>query len=134
MRWSGREQRGFVIGAFFKNGDSVIATQRVFRTYFQLGRRAKDPSWNTILRWMDSVHATGSTLKKKPPRRPKTVRTPVNVEEVRQSVLRSPERSVSCCCCGWVFYTFFNSQIISVVFYIEREKYDKFCSEALISA
>ena len=32
------------------------------------------------------------------------------------------------------FTTFLTSQVISVAFYIEREKSDKFCSEALISA
>ena len=34
------EQHGFVIKTFFKNGDPVIATQRAFRTHFQVGRRA----------------------------------------------------------------------------------------------
>ena len=32
------------------------------------------------------------------------------------------------------FTTFLTSQVISVAFYIEREKSDKYCSEALISA
>ena len=49
---------------FFKNRDFEIATQRAFRTHFQLGRRAMVPSWNTILRWVDSLLATGSRLKK----------------------------------------------------------------------
>ena len=33
-----------------------------------------------------------------------------------------------------VFTTLLTSQVISVAFYSEREKSDKFCSEALISA
>jgi hypothetical protein len=33
MSWSG-EHRGFVIEAFFKNNDSVTATQRAFQTRF----------------------------------------------------------------------------------------------------
>ena len=37
-------------------------------------------------------------------------------------------------CCSWVLRRSLTSQVISVVFYIEREKSDKFCSEALISA
>ena len=32
------------------------------------------------------------------------------------------------------FTTLLRSQVIRVAFYSEREKYDKFCSEALISA
>ena len=34
----------------------------------------------------------------------------------------------------WGFTTLLTSQVISVAFYIEREKSDKFFSEALISA
>ena len=89
MEWSG-EQRGFVIETFFKNRVSLIAIQRAFRTRFQLRRCGRVPSRNEILRWMDSVPAI---LKKNLPGRPKTVRTSVNVEAVRQSVVRSPQRS-----------------------------------------
>ena len=39
-----------------------------------------------------------------------------------------------CCCCCWVLRRFLTSQVISITFYIERKKCDKFCSEALISA
>ena len=78
---------------FFKNGETVIATQRAFPIHFQLGRRTRVPSRNTILRWVDSLCTTGSTLKKKPPWRPKTAHMPVNEEAIRQSVLRSPQRS-----------------------------------------
>ena len=34
----------------------------------------------------------------------------------------------------WGFTTLLTSQVISVAFYSEHEKPDKFCSEALISA
>ena len=37
-------------------------------------------------------------------------------------------------CCFWVLRHFLTSQVISVASNIEREKSDKFCSEALISA
>ena len=40
--------------------------------------------------------------------------------------------SIRCCC--WVLRRSLTSQIISVAFYIESEKSDKFCSEAPISA
>ena len=42
MGWSG-EHRGFVVETFFKNNESVIATQRAFRRHFRLGRRAPVP-------------------------------------------------------------------------------------------
>ena len=94
MEWSG-EQCGFVIETFFKNGDSVIAIQRADLTHFQLGRRVSAPSRNTIFRWMDSVRATGLTLKKKPSGRSKTVRTPVNFEAVRRRFGNKSSRKTS---------------------------------------
>ncbi|PNF39089.1 hypothetical protein B7P43_G04147, partial [Cryptotermes secundus] len=59
--------------------ESVIATQRAFRTHFELGRRDGIPTRNTILRWVASFRATGSTLKKKSPGRSRSARTPANV-------------------------------------------------------
>ena len=38
--------------------------------------------------------ATGSTLKRKPPGQPRSVRTPENVQTVRASIEQSPRRSV----------------------------------------
>ena len=38
------------------------------------------------------------------------------------------------CCCTWVLRHYLTSQVISVAFYIEREKSNKFCPEALVSA
>jgi hypothetical protein len=36
---------------------------------------------------------TGSALKKKPPGRPHSVRSPQNVQAVRQAIMQSPRRS-----------------------------------------
>ena len=58
----------------------MIATQRAFRTRFALGRNASVPDRKTILLWISNLRATGSTLKRKSPGRPRTVRTPENVE------------------------------------------------------
>ena len=92
MGWSG-EHRGFVVETFFKNNESVIATQRAFRRHFRLGRRAPVPDRKTILLWVSNMRATGSTLKRKPPGRPRSVRTPENVQTVRASIEQSPRRS-----------------------------------------
>ena len=40
----------------------------------------------------------------------------------------------NCCCCCWVLRHFWTSYIISIAADIEREKANKFCSEALILA
>ncbi|CAK9820222.1 hypothetical protein ANTPLA_LOCUS10503 [Anthophora plagiata] len=92
MPWSG-EHRGFVVEAFFKNGESVIATQREFRTRFGLRANENVPDRKTILLWVRRVRATGSALKRKPPGRPKNVRTSENIAAVRASIEQSPARS-----------------------------------------
>lgn len=93
MPWS-VEQRAFVVETYFNNNGSVILTQRAFRLRFNLRPLDLVPDRNAIIRWVASFRTTGSTLKKKPPGRPRTVRTPENVERIRQVVQRSPRRSV----------------------------------------
>jgi transposase len=83
--------RGFVVEAYYENSRSLIATQRAFRTRFAIGRNASVPDRKTILLWVSNLRATGSTLKRKSPGRPRTVRTPENVEAVRASI--QPPRS-----------------------------------------
>jgi hypothetical protein len=90
--WSG-EHRGFVVKTFVKNNESVIATQWAFRRHFRLGRRAPVPDRKTILLWVSNMRATGSTLKRKPPGRPRSIRPPENVQTVRASIEQSPRCS-----------------------------------------
>ena len=79
MGWTG-ERRGVVVEAYYENSRSVIATQRAFRTRFVLGRNASVPVRKTILLGISNLQATGSTLKRNSPGRPRTVRTPENEE------------------------------------------------------
>lgn len=51
------------------------------------------PDHNAIIRWIAAFRATGSTLKKNPLDRPKSIRIPENIESLRQSVQRSPRHS-----------------------------------------
>jgi transposase len=91
MPWSS-EYRASVVGAFFKHGESITATQRAFRTRFGLRANDSVPDRKTILLWVQRVRATGSALKRKPPGRPKNVRTPENIATVRVSIELSPTR------------------------------------------
>ena len=75
-----------------KSNESVITTQRTFRTHFALGRHA--PDRKTILLWVSNFRATGSALKRKSTGRPRSVWTPENVAAVREAVERFPSRSV----------------------------------------
>ena len=68
--------RGFVVEVYYENNRSVIATQIAFRTRFALGGNASIPERKTILLWISNLWATESTLKRKSPGRPRTVRTP----------------------------------------------------------
>jgi hypothetical protein len=92
MGWTG-EHRGFVVEAYYENNRSVIATQIALRTHFALGRNASVPDWKTILLWIYNLQVTASTLKRKSPGRPTTVKTPENVKAVRASIQQSPKRS-----------------------------------------
>lgn len=92
MEWWTAEHRAFVVEAFFKSGDSVVAVQRQFRRRFNVAPRGKVPTRNTILLWVGNFRATGSALKRKSPGRPRSARTPENVERVRAAVEASPRR------------------------------------------
>jgi len=64
MNWTG-EHRAFVIETFMKSNESVITTQRTFRTHFALGRHAPVPDRKTILLWVSNFRVTGLALKRK---------------------------------------------------------------------
>ena len=72
----------------FKNHDSAIVTQRVFRRHFDIRRNGKVPTRQTILNWVTQFRTTASIVDKKPPGRPRTVRTPENVRRVAHAFHR----------------------------------------------
>jgi transposase len=90
--WNG-EHRTFVTKIYFKNGDSVIATQRLFRRHFEVGRHGRVPDKKTIFSWVGNFRKTGSALKQKSSGRRRSVRTPENIAAVRLAVTTSPRRS-----------------------------------------
>jgi len=89
------EQKAFVCEAFVKNNDSYIATIRKFRNQFKLKSNDKVPDRKTVKDWVKKFRETGSTLNKKPPGKPKQVRTPRKIEKVRKAFVKSPTRSVN---------------------------------------
>jgi transposase len=91
-QWVG-SQRAFAVKSFYKNGDSATAAQREFRRHYNLGRHARVPTSHAINTWVKNFEETGSALKKKPPGGHRTQRTPENIEAVRASIGRSPQRS-----------------------------------------
>jgi transposase-like protein len=91
-QWS-PQHRAFIVEMFFKNGKSVIVTQRKFCLHFNVSCHWRIQSWNTILLWVHDVHTMACATKKKHGGSERTVRSPENVEVVRNTVDQSPRRS-----------------------------------------
>jgi len=82
MQRSSEEHRAFAVETLFENNDPASVTQRVFRRHFDIGRNGKVPTRQTILNWVTQFRTTESIVDKKPPVRPRTVRTPENVRRM----------------------------------------------------
>jgi len=94
MELCGPQHRAFVVETFFfKNGESVTVTHRQFRLHFNVSLHGRIPSRNTILLWVHNFRTTASATKKKQGGSARTVRTPENVEAVRNAVEQNPRRS-----------------------------------------
>ena len=82
-QWNG-QQRAFAIKMFYKNNDSLEGAHREFRRFFNLGRHGQVPSKHAMKTWIKNFEETGSALKKNPTGRPRSARTPQNIEAVPQ--------------------------------------------------
>jgi len=81
------------VETYFQNNDSVVVTQRIFCRYFNIRRNDSVSSRNTVLLWERNFRETASAAKRKPPGTETSLRTPENIERVRQAFVRSPRRS-----------------------------------------
>jgi len=88
------QHRAFVVEAYFKNGDSAVPTQRLFRRYCNITRHGRVPCRNTVKEWVQNFRENASALKRKPRGRISTVRTPENVDKLRMAIVKSPRLSV----------------------------------------
>jgi hypothetical protein len=93
-RWS-VEHRAFAVETYFKNNDSVVLTQRIFRRHLNIRRNDSVPRCNTLLLWVRNFRETASPAKRKPPGREPSLRTPENIKLVCQAFVRNPWRSAS---------------------------------------
>ena len=82
----------FVVEAYFKNGDSAVTTQRLFRRHFKIPRHGRVPSRNIVKEWVQNFRENASALKKKkkPRNRIPTARTPENFHMLRVAIVKSP--------------------------------------------
>jgi hypothetical protein len=93
-RWS-VQHWAFAEEKYFKNNNSVIVTQRIFRWHFNIHWNNSVASCNTVLLLVRSFRETASAAKIKPPGKQPSLRTPENIEQVHQAFVSSPQRSAS---------------------------------------
>jgi hypothetical protein len=86
MEQWGSQNCAFVVETFFKNGESVTATQRKFRLHFNVPRHGR-------ILWVHNFRTTTSATKKKQGGSERTVRTLEKVEAVRNALEQLPRRS-----------------------------------------
>ncbi|KAJ4447139.1 hypothetical protein ANN_09140 [Periplaneta americana] len=92
MEWT-KVESAFTVEAYFSNGRLIIATQRSFRTHFNIAPLGRVPGRQSIVSWVNNIRETGD-VKKRKPGLPRAVRSPQNTDMVRLSVVRPPQRSV----------------------------------------
>ncbi|XP_044762467.1 uncharacterized protein LOC123319508 [Coccinella septempunctata] len=83
--------RAFCIRAYYRNGDSIVSAQRLYRAEFHVRNAPKDDTIRKLIRMFEN---TGSSVKIHHPGRPRSVRTQQAIEEVRVSVRQNPSQSV----------------------------------------
>jgi len=92
-QWNG-QQRAFAIKMFYKNYYCLEVAQMEFGRFFNGRRHGRVPSKHAIKTSIKNFEETGSAMENKSTGRPKSARTPHNIEALHVSVLRSPRRSV----------------------------------------
>ncbi|KAJ4434818.1 hypothetical protein ANN_23389 [Periplaneta americana] len=71
-----------------------MQTQRFLRCHFDIGRIGNVPTCHIIMNWVIAFRRNASAAEKNTPGRPRTMRSPENVERVRTALQLSPRRSV----------------------------------------
>ena len=83
------QHRVFAYYSFVRSGESITATQRLFRQEFNVDRHGAVASRNTILRWVENFITTGNIMNKKPAGPARTARTPENMARVSEALIRA---------------------------------------------
>jgi len=87
------QHRAFAVETYFY---SVVVTQRIFRRHFNYHRIDSVPSRNTVPLWLRNFRGTESAEKRKRPGREPSLRSPENIERLRQAFVRSPPPAGMC--------------------------------------
>ena len=93
VQWTA-QHRAFVVEAYFKNDDSAVTAQRLFRRHFNIPRNGHVPCRNTTKECVKNFRENASALKRKPRCRIPTVLTPGNIGTLRMAIVKIPRLSV----------------------------------------
>jgi hypothetical protein len=74
------EHWAFTVEKYFKNNDSVVVSQQIFRQHFNIHQNDSVPSRNTVLLWVRNFRETMCATKRSPPGREPSLRTPEDIE------------------------------------------------------
>jgi len=88
------QRRAFVVEAYFKNDNSAVTRQRLFRRHFNIPCHGRVPCRNTLKEWVQNFQENSLALERKPRGIIPMVRTPENVDKVRMAIVKIPRRSV----------------------------------------
>ena len=58
-QWTG-QHGAFVVEDYFKNGDSAVTTQRLFRRHYKIPRHGRVPCRNTVKEWIQNFRENAS--------------------------------------------------------------------------
>ncbi len=82
----GTEERAFIVEHFLKSA-SYVVTIHVYRSKFQIASHKPVPTRKTVNNWVKNFWVSAPHIKKKG--KEKTVRTPENIQKVKESFQKS---------------------------------------------
>ena len=83
--------RAFCVRAYYRNSDSIVTAQRLYRAEYRTRHALSDDS---IRKWIRMFENTGATVKIQNSGRPRSVRDEETIEEVEASVRQNPSLSI----------------------------------------
>ncbi|GBP39444.1 hypothetical protein EVAR_23795_1 [Eumeta japonica] len=83
--------RAFCVRAYYRNGNSIVTAQRLYRAEY---RTRHAPSDDSIRKWIRMFENTGATVRIQNSGRPRSVRDEETIAEVEASVRQNPSLSI----------------------------------------
>ena len=85
--------RSFAVKTYLKTEESTILTLKIYKNHFKFNVNILLLAHQIIRRLVQHFRSTSTAKKKKPTRRSKSIRTPGNIQIVKEAASKSPFRS-----------------------------------------